>query len=84
MKNYFSKLIRSKNLAENFTISCLKLVYITLSLLLLYYIFLDSTSGVKYTETLLLREALVYIGTSVGLSVAFGLLIDLYIKKSGK
>lgn len=84
MKKNISKLVQTKSLAENFTLSCLKLVYITLCLVLLYYIFLDSTSGVKYTERLLLREALVYIGSSVGLSVAFGLLIDLYLKKSEK
>lgn len=84
MKKHFLKLIQSKKLASAFALSCLKLVYITACLVLLYYIFLDSTGGVEYTEKLILRQALVYLGTSAGLSVSFGLLIDLYLKKSRK
>ncbi len=84
MKKHISKLIHSKSLAASFSLSCLKLVYLTSCLVLLYYIFLDSTGGVKYTEKIILRECLLYLGTSAGLSVSFGLLIDLYLKKSGK
>ncbi len=84
MKKHISKIIHSENLAAKFALSCLKLVYFTACLVLLYYIFLDSTGGVKYTEKVILREALVYLGTSLGLSISFGLLIDLYLKKNEK
>ncbi|MBE6571017.1 MAG: hypothetical protein E7656_02070 [Ruminococcaceae bacterium] len=84
MKKYFLKLISSKDLSVRYLLWGLKLSFVCASLVLLYYIFLDSTCNLGYAEKILLRECTSYVAASAGLSVSFGLLIDLYIRKNGK
>ena len=81
MKKYFLRLISSKDLSARFLLWGLKLSYVCASLVILYYIFLDGSCNLGYTEKMLLRECTSYIAASTGLSVCFGLLIDLYLKK---
>lgn len=84
MKNFILKKISSKNLPTKFTLSCLKLVYITACLVLLYCVYTDGTNGFGFAEKVMLEEMLLYVGTSLGLSLSFGILICIYLKKSEK
>ena len=81
MKKFILKKISSKDLPSKFTLSCLKLVYITAGLVLLYCLFVDGTKGFGYAERLVLEQMLLYVGTSAGLSLSFGLLIKLYLER---
>ena len=84
MKKFILKEILSKDIPTRFTLSCLKLVYITACLVLLYCLFLKGTQGFGYIEKIMMKEMLLYVGTSAGLSLSFGLLLSIYLKRNEK
>lgn len=81
MKRLLSKLNNIGDLPILFTRRFLQLIFFTAALLILYYIILDSKNCLDLSESLRIRMSIEYIACSLMLCPAFGLLMDLIIKK---
>lgn len=82
MKNLLKKLNTLNDIALLFTSRCLAAVTLSQVLLMAYCIFLYINDKLLLKEMFFVRSSLEYIVASAVLSFSFGLLLDLYLRKT--